>query len=41
MWAVGREIGVNSKYNKEKWGLVAKEQAGDQQMKITKRKPQA
>lgn len=21
----GREIGVNSKYNKEKWGLVAKE----------------
>lgn len=34
----GREIGLNSKYNKEKWEFRAKEQKGVSDWKTTKRK---
>ena len=29
---MGREIGLNSKYNKEKWEFITKEQGEDQWM---------
>lgn len=32
------ENGLNSKYNKNKWGFTAKEQHGVSRWKITKRK---
>ena len=36
----GREGRLNSKYNKDKWRLVPKEQDGVSEWKITKRKNQ-
>lgn len=36
----GREIKLNSRYNKEKWEFIAKDGVGVSEWKITKRKHQ-